>query len=101
MTLAADGRYLYTPGPDFAGADSFTIRATDSNGGFNLFFPFSTPATLHTVEIAGPAPATMLTVNLRSAFLKDVTGTETGQPAAAPWAAATSTSISRNPPTAP
>jgi len=80
VTLAADGRYLYTPGTDFAGADSFTIRATDSNGGFNLFFPFSTPATLHTVEIAGPAPATMLTVNLRSAFLKDVTGTETGQP---------------------
>ncbi len=80
VTLAADGRYLYTPGPDFAGADSFTVRATDSNGGFNLFFPGRDLATLHTVQISGPAPATMLTVNLRSAFLKEVTGTETGQP---------------------
>lgn len=82
LSLAADGRYLYTPGPDFAGADSFTVRATDTNGGFNVFFPGSDRATLHTVQIAGPAPATMLTVNLRAAFLKEVTGTETGQPGA-------------------
>lgn len=80
LRLTADGRYLYTPGPEFAGADSFTVRVTDANGGFNLFFPRRQRSTLHTVQIAGPAPATMLTVNLRSAFLKEVTGTETGQP---------------------
>lgn len=80
LTLAADGRYLYTPGPGYAGADSFTVRSTDANGGFNLFLPGSDGATLHTVAITAPAPATMLTVNLRAAFLKEVTGTETGQP---------------------
>ena len=82
VTLTPDGRYLYTPGAGYAGADSFTVRATDANGGFNLFFPGSDGATLHTVAITGPAPATVLTVNLRAAFLKEVTGTETGQPGA-------------------
>ncbi len=80
LTLGADGRYLYTPGPEFTGADSFSVRVTDANGGFNIFFPGRQRSTLYTVQIAGPAPATMLTVNLRSAFLKEVTGTETGQP---------------------
>ncbi|MGV1089575.1 MAG: Ig-like domain-containing protein, partial [Mycobacterium sp.] len=79
VTLTADGSYLYTPGAGYAGADSFTVRATDTNGGFNLFFPASDGATLHTVAITGPAPATVLTVNLRAAFLQEVTGTETGQ----------------------
>lgn len=82
LTLAADGRYIYTPGTEFAGMDSFTVRATDTNGGFNILDPGRDPATLHTVQITGPAPSTMLTVNLRTAFLKDVTGTETGQPGA-------------------
>ncbi len=80
LTLDADGHYLYTPGPNFTGTDSFTVRATDTNGGFNLLDPTSGHSTLQTVQIAGPGPATMLTVNLRTAFLKDVTGTETGQP---------------------
>ena len=79
VTLAADGSYLYTPGPGYAGADSFTVRATDANGGFNLLLPGSDGATLHTVAITAAAPATVLTVNLRAAFLKEVTGTETGQ----------------------
>lgn len=79
LALAADGRFAYTPGPDFTGADSFTVRVTDINGGFNLLDPHSDRATVHAVQIASPAPATMLTVNLRSAFLKEVTGTETGQ----------------------
>lgn len=80
LTLTHDGRYLYTPGPDYAGADSFTFRATDTNGGFNLFLPFSDGATLHTVAITAAGPTTKLTVNLSKAFLKEVTGTETGQP---------------------
>ena len=79
VTLATDGSYLYTPGPGYAGADSFTVRATDANGGFNLLLPGSDGATLHTVAITAAAPATVLTVNLRAAFLKEVTGTETGQ----------------------
>ena len=79
VTLAADGRYLYTPGSGYAGSDSFTVRATDANGGFNLLFPGSDGASLHTVAITGAGPSTVLTVNLRAAFLKEVTGTETGQ----------------------
>lgn len=82
LALAADGRYLYTPGTDFAGADGFSVRVTDTNGGFNLLDPHGDRATLHTVQIASPAPATVLTVNLRPAFLKEVTGTETGEPGA-------------------
>ena len=82
LTLAPDGRYVYTPGSQYTGSDSFTVRASDTNGGFNILNPGSDGATLHTVQLAGPTPSTMLTVNLRSAFLKDVTGTETGQPGA-------------------
>lgn len=82
LELAADGSYLYTPGPDFAGSDSFTVKVTDANGGFNLLYPFSDHATFYTTEIAGAAPSTMLTLHLREAFLKDVTGTENGQPGA-------------------
>ena len=83
LTLTPDGRYLYTPGPGYAGADSFTFRATDTNGGFNLLLPGSDGATLHTVAITAAAPTTKLTVNLSKAFLKEVTGTETGRPATA------------------
>ena len=79
LTLAPDGSYLYTPGPGYAGTDSFTVRAADADAGFNILLPFSDRATSHTVTITAPAPSTMLTVNLRAAFLKEVTGTETGQ----------------------
>ncbi len=33
VVLRADGSYTYTPDPDFNGADSFTVRLTDGNGG--------------------------------------------------------------------
>lgn len=102
MTLAADGSYLYTPGPGYAGADSFsTVRATDANGGFNLLLPGSDGATLHTAVITAAAPATVLTVNLRAAFLKEVTGTETGQAGAGTLHGSYVYPISRNPPRAP
>ena len=29
LTLGADGHFVYTPSPNFAGADSFTYRASD------------------------------------------------------------------------
>jgi len=80
VELAADGTYRYTPGPGYTGSDGFTVRVIDANGGFNVLYPFSDLATLHTVDIGAPAPGTMLTVNLRAAFLQDVTGTGTGQP---------------------
>lgn len=83
VELATDGTYRYTPGPGYTGSDGFTVRVTDADGGFNIFYPFSDLATLHTVGVTAPAPGTMLTVNLRTAFLEDVTGTENGQPGTA------------------
>ena len=82
LELTAEGSYLYTPGPDFAGFDSFTVKVTDANGGFNLFYPHSDRATFYTTKIASAAPSTTLTLHLREAFLKDVTGTANGQPGA-------------------
>ena len=40
VEVGDDGFYVYTPGSDFAGFDSFTVRVADANGGFNLFDPF-------------------------------------------------------------
>lgn len=83
LELAADGRFLYTPEPGFAGLDSFTVKVADANGGFNVIYPWKKhPATFYTVRIDGAAPSTMLTLHLRESFLKDVTGTENGQPGA-------------------
>jgi hypothetical protein len=39
------GSYVYTPGSDFNGFDSFTVRVTDGNGGFNLLDPFGDRST--------------------------------------------------------
>ena len=35
VELTEDGQYTYTPGADYAGADSFTVRIGDTNGGHN------------------------------------------------------------------
>lgn len=80
VELTADGRYVYTPGPDYTGSDSFTVKVVDANGGRNIFYPCRERATLYTPQIAAPKPSTTLTINLSAGFLKDVTGTETGQP---------------------
>ena len=55
VVVDAQGQYTYTPGPDFAGSltpDGFTVRITDSNGGFNLLDPFGDRST--DVVVAAP-----------------------------------------------
>ncbi len=55
VVVDAQGRYTYTPGPDFAGSltpDTFTVRISDANGGFNLFDPFGG----HAIDVVVNAP---------------------------------------------
>ncbi len=55
VVVDAAGHYTYTPGPDFAGSltpDTFTVRITDANGGFNLLDPFGT----HAIDVVVDAP---------------------------------------------
>ena len=58
VQLLSSGAYTYTPGPDFAGTDSFTAEVTA--GGFNLFEPF-TPRTASVVVNINPGPTVQLT----------------------------------------
>ena len=37
VRIGADGRYVYTPAADFHGADSFSYRVSDGQGGFNVY----------------------------------------------------------------
>ena len=37
VSIELDGRYVYTPAPDFNGSDSFTYRVSDGQGGFNVY----------------------------------------------------------------
>lgn len=46
VSIGADGSYVYTPGADFAGTDSFTVAAADSGLRINLFNPFRPAYTL-------------------------------------------------------
>lgn len=36
VVVSDDGSYVYTPGAQYAGSDSFTVRITDTTDGFNL-----------------------------------------------------------------
>ena len=36
LTLFANGRFVYTPSPDFKGNDQFTYQVSDGNGGLDL-----------------------------------------------------------------
>ena len=58
VQLLSSGAYTYTPGPDFAGTDSFTAEVTA--GGFNLLEPF-TPRTSSVAVNINPGPPVMLT----------------------------------------
>lgn len=55
VQVGPDGTYTYTPGPDYAGGDLFTVEVRD--GGFNILDPFGSRTKLVTVTIpyAGPA----------------------------------------------
>jgi hypothetical protein len=51
ISLEADGSYVYKPGADFAGSDSFTVEVTSAGRGINLFN-----------LVAGQANSTMVAV---------------------------------------
>ncbi len=54
VTFAADGTYTYTPGPDYAGGDLFTVNVADR--GFNLLTPFADRSREVTVQVPNAAP---------------------------------------------
>lgn len=49
VQISADGTYEYTAGPDYAGADAFTVAI--SNPGFNILDPFSLRQSMVTVNV--------------------------------------------------
>lgn len=51
VEISADGEYLYTPGPEFLGEDSFTVKVIDANGGFNILNPGGTLASYIEVRL--------------------------------------------------
>jgi hypothetical protein len=53
----ADGSYTYTPGPEFAGSDSFIAAATDTGFHINLLDPFRAPSTSGNVAVSQGALA--------------------------------------------
>lgn len=54
VQIGPDGTYTYTPGPNYAGGDVFTVEVRD--GGFNILDPFGSRTTQVTVAVpyAGP-----------------------------------------------
>jgi hypothetical protein len=61
-TVAVDrnGEYIYTPGPAFAGTDSFSVTATDTGFHINLLDPFRPAGTAASVSVARGAVAPAL-----------------------------------------
>jgi hypothetical protein len=63
VQITQTGEYTYSPGPDFAGIDSFSVTVRD--GGFNLFDPFSDRAAEVVIKVPddnlGPLVGTQLT----------------------------------------
>lgn len=55
-----NGEYTYTPGPDFAGTDSFSVTATDTGFHINLLDPFRPAGTSASVSVARGAVAPAL-----------------------------------------
>ena len=55
VTVSADGHYTYTPGEQYTGSDSFTVRVADTNGGFNLFNPTGRRSSDVTVQVGSQA----------------------------------------------
>lgn len=61
VTLSADGDYVYTPGAEFTGLDSFNVAVTDTGFHLNLF-DLSRPASTEAfLQVAQNATAPMLT----------------------------------------
>ncbi len=55
--IDAAGNYTYTPGPEFAGTDSFIATATDNRFGINLLDLFRAPGTAGNVAVSQGASA--------------------------------------------
>lgn len=58
VSIDTGGNYVYTPGPDYAGADMFTVKVASDRRGFNLFTPFDNGAREISIEVGAPAPTT-------------------------------------------
>jgi hypothetical protein len=52
VAVNRDGEYTYTPGPAFAGTDSFSVTATDTGFHINLLDPFRPAGTSAGVSVA-------------------------------------------------
>lgn len=61
VTISADGTFLYEPGPDFTGRDSFNVAVTDAGFHINLLDPFRPASTEAYVQVAQSAVEAMLT----------------------------------------
>ena len=61
VTIGADGNFVYEPGPDFSGRDSFNVAVTDGGFHINLLDPFRPASTEAYVQVAQSAVQAMLT----------------------------------------
>ncbi|MEN9397068.1 MAG: leukotoxin, partial [Pseudomonadota bacterium] len=61
VVLRADGSYTYTPGPDFSGTDSFTVRLSDGNGGLRDVVIAVSVTAVNDAPDASPASLTVST----------------------------------------
>ena len=61
VTIGADGNFLYEPGPNFTGRDSFNVAVTDGGFHINLLNPFRPASTEAYVQVAQSAVQAMLT----------------------------------------
>ncbi|MFZ4374555.1 MAG: Ig-like domain-containing protein, partial [Mycobacterium sp.] len=87
VQISPDGSYIYTPGDDFSGYDTFTVTVND--GGFNILDPsgnwrsapanvtvvgLETPAGLPDVNSAGAAITRSLTIQNLTGSTLELTG---------------------------
>lgn len=61
VALSADGGYVYTPGADFTGLDSFNVAVTDAGFHLNLLDPSRPISTEAFLQVAQNATVPMLT----------------------------------------
>ena len=61
VDIGTDGSFVYTPGADFTGRDSFNVAVTDAGLQINLLDPFRPTATEGYIQVAQSAVDAMLT----------------------------------------
>ncbi len=61
VAIGSDGSYVYTPGPDFTGLDSFNVAVIDTGFHFNLLDPSRPASTEAYLQVAQNASAPVLT----------------------------------------